>query len=158
MDKKTKKIAVLIGSVCIALGLIFVIVGLADKAERKHLRNVCTQEVEGVLAYYDRQITTSYDEETEVTSTTERAFPVFKYEVDGKAYEYKSGVYGERFKVNTMFTIMYNPQNPKECWIPGDKMGNSGIGFVIFACLLLGMGGFTFVKVCIIDKKKEVSD
>jgi hypothetical protein len=154
MDRKTKKVALAIGFFCIALGIIFVIVGLADSKERKHLRNVCTHEIEGVLAYYDRQIFTSYDSETEETSITERAFPVFMYEVDGKTYEHKSTVYGDRFQENTMFTIMYNPENPQECWVPEDREANSGTGFVIFACLLLVMGGFTFVKVFVLDKKK----
>jgi hypothetical protein len=158
MDKKTKKTAVLIGVICIALGVIFIFVGLEDKRERLHLRNVCTSEVKGVLAYYDEQVSTSYDSETEETSTTVRAFPVFKYEVDDKTYEHKSIVSGERFKVNTAFTIMYNPQNPKECWIPGDQMANSGIGYIIFACLLFGMGGFTFIKIYVIDKKKEIKN
>ena len=111
---------------------------------------ICTWEVEGFVASNEQvtvQKTNSYDDGSYYYSVTEYA-AVYQYEVAGVTYQsqskFSSG--SPHFKENTRVAIHYNPQNPQECFVPADPY-NKGTGFVIFACLLLGMGVASLVKV-----------
>jgi len=149
MDEKVKKVALWLGLICTALGLIIFIVWIAGVRENKQHLKICSEVVEGFVARYERakQKHPFGDNEAYRYNVTEFS-AVYQYVVDDTTYESLSEFSSKKeyVKVNARVAIHYNPQNPQECFVPADPY-NKSTGFIVFSSLLLTMGVASFVKV-----------
>ena len=146
-DKKQNVKLFLVCAVCIVLGVVFLIMGINMNNENKHLKRVCTGEVQGTVVdfyvdgdYYEEDDVDEDGKKTgqKVVVDTRRYYPVFEYEVTNKTYS-KQSEYGydrKRFAVDETVEIKYNPDNPDDYYVPADllaaKTGGFNIGFGIF--------------------------
>ena len=150
MNKKLKKVALGLGYVCTAFGLIFAIFWIAGVRENKQMLKICTGEVEGFVARIEQKAAqrTGSDEDSYYYYDVTEYAAVYQYEVNGVTYENTSQFSSSKpsFQVNTRVAIRYNPQKPQACFVPADPH-NKGTVYVVFAFLLLAMGVASFVKV-----------
>ena len=150
MNKKVKKVALGLGVVCTALGLIFAILWIAGVRENKQMLKICTGEVEGFVSRIEQKETqrTDSDEDSYYNYYVTEYAAVYQYKVGGVTYENTSQFSSSnpRFQVNTRVAIRYNPQSPQESFVPADPHNKNTV-FIVFTCLLLAMGVTSFVKV-----------
>ena len=100
-------------------------------SELKQIHDACTLKVKGKIAAYhlSGQIRTGISAQTKGTWY----YPIYVYEVDGKEYKIVSPhPYTEKerskfFRRGTVMTIMVNPDNPHQAYVPKEeKLRNSG--------------------------------
>ena len=124
-------------------GLIFLTLGifLSDANDKK--KKKCTAKTNGIVS--DIYVSTEGVRSTGL-------FPIFKYTVNSLTYveRYTHSSFPSRFAVGQEVEICYNPENPHEFYIPGDKSPKFikrvlyffGIMFITLAIIL----AITFYK------------
>jgi|GEM_PF-1404471 len=123
---------ILLCVVFVGLGVIFILMGNNMKAKNNELKEKCTGEVQGIVAKFDVSGYVSDDSDERLY------YPIFEYEVNDKTYSKRSptGQRQKRFETGEKITIMYNPANPDEYYVPSDeyalKTAGYNIGFGIF--------------------------
>ena len=134
---------VLICVIFAALGVIFLLMGINMNAKNKELAENCTEEVQGVVS--DFYVSGQYYRNSDDEMVDERLYhPIFEYEVNNEKYRQQSptGKSKKRFAAGESITVMYNPANPDEYYVPADvyaaKTGNMVIGFGSFMIAFLG--------------------
>ena len=115
----------------IVFGLIFFGVGATFLGSLFRDRSVCSFETEGVVVELVQKVTTNKGHKRLSYA------PVFSYEFEGVSYKYKSSVYSQldRFKIGQRVTVMVNPDEPTEVYIP-----ESNIEWIL-GWIIAGVGG-----------------
>jgi len=140
-------VQILIIAVGVALGIGFLKGGLDMNAKSRELGKTCTEKVQGIVSgfYVSGQVYWDHDDDTPKEIDGRLYHPIFEYTVNNETYRQQSptGKEEKRFAVDEIITIMYNPANPDEYYVPADtyaaKTGNLNIGFGIFMLALIGI-------------------
>lgn len=102
-------------------------------------RVTCKNKTSGELAYIYDTTEVGTDKQTHTVYS-----PVYAYVVDDVTYEAKAAEYSYdmgKYKKGSKATILYNPNNPKECIVNG-KTGELYVSFLltIFGIILVLIG------------------
>jgi Protein of unknown function (DUF3592). len=111
--------------------------GIKQKKQNAHLRKACIEAVAGVVKGYHTTGEAYIDDDGERHDST-RAFPIFEYTIDGRAYTLQSGVYDtfekRRYKIGQPINVFHAPGDPKKIYIPEKDNATN-------ARLCIGFGG-----------------
>ena len=111
------------------------------------LKKVCTEEVQGIVTDFYVSGEVYWDPDEDIPKEIDKRIyhPIFEYEVNNEIYSQLSPV-GEgtkRVAVGESITIIYNPANPDEYYVPtgayATKTGTLTIGFGIFMIAFVGL-------------------
>ena len=137
MEKKNVFLAILLCSIFIILGVVFIVMGINAKNRNEELKIICTEEIQGIVDSFHESGYYGEDEDGDIVD--ERLYyPIFQYEVNNETYTKQSptGKGEKRFRLGEEITIMYNPENPDDYYVPADtyaaKAGGTTMGFGIF--------------------------
>ena len=107
-----------------AMGVGIFIAGLVMMRQHRARRSRCLSVAKGAVS--------------DITASEGAVFPVFKYEVGSKKYVEKSrtGASNIKYAVGDEVVVHYNPADPHEYFVEGDKL--DGLTHII----LISMGAF----------------
>lgn len=99
---------------------LFLLVAFALVIKIVNMMNKCTQPAIAKVLGYQSETKENYDTETGITSTSTVFFPIYEYYVNGERVELKSttGTSKRNWPNGTDITIRYNPNSPKEIFVP----------------------------------------
>ncbi len=131
----TTKALLIVGLIFAVLGIVFSVIGGAVLYSSKQSEKNCTFETKGTVV----ELVEKRSRNKHGTSTTYA--PVFEYEYNGKVYKYESklATSPKPFEVGDKVTVMVDPDDPKEIYVPEYKTVR------IFSYVFLGVGGGLFI-------------
>ena len=139
-DDKVKKIAIISSLFVIPLSIVFIVMGVNTMKLRSYLREVCTEQTDGIV--YDYRILGTITSDEDGTTDNRTYIPLFEYVVEGKAYTYEADFSEskQRFELGQKVTVNYNPDNHSECYVPEYNDGGGKAYFLIgLGALLLAL-------------------
>ena len=120
MNKKL--LAVLIFGVWVVLGVIFIIMGINMKVEYSELKKACTEEMQAIVTDFRVTGEVYWDSDEDIPTKRDNRvyYPIFEYKVNNETYRQQSpsGEGVKRVDTGESITIMYNPANPDEYYVP----------------------------------------
>lgn len=121
----------------LAIGLLFVGVGVFLIMRGNTLEKNCTASTEATVYDYRE----SFDTDSDGASST-YYYAKIKYSVDGKTYdkENSTGLTHKKYKEGSKVTVMYNPKKPDELYIKGESLSNG-----LMAYILIGLGALVAI-------------
>ena len=155
---KNSLLLVLLCAIFAVIGGIFIKTGMDMNVEYSELKRICTKEMQGIVVdfYVRGEVYWDSDEDIPTKRDNRVYHPIFEYTVNDETYRQQSpqGEGVKRIKVDENITIMYNPANPDDYYVPAGayatKNGTLTIGFgifmVVFAVGALFVGGVQIVK------------
>lgn len=132
--------------IIIPIGVLLILVGVGFHKKHKHLQSICTSRVAGEVIGNDRRENTETETDAEghrSTRTSVTYYPVFRYTLRGRTFEPVSstGTGRPRFTEGQAVTVCYDPDNPEQFYIEGDKApGRFGIFFALFGAAVTIIG------------------
>lgn len=115
----------------------------------KHLKGVCTQQLDGQVVDLISETThnSEHDSETDRTTTQSSTvfYPVFSYAVNGREITRKArtGTSHPRFARGDRVTVRYNPGKVEQYYILEDKASSRfGIILIVFGAVIFVIGFF----------------
>ena len=130
----------------IFIGLIFVGFGLLFYYRNNTLIKNCTTEIMATVVNMREESETDNDGRTSYIY-----YPIIEYNVENEIIKtsMSSGSNSPAYSVGDRITILYNPNNPKEFIVKGDKSSE------LFVYIFLGIGAFITVAGIINALKKD---
>lgn len=112
-------------------------IALPSLIHEVQLHRDCTELTDGIVTQLVFNPADESDEDSSDTWT-----PVFRYSVNGQAYEQKASVASSppRYKVGQAVTVLYDPADPSRYIVKGDNAA-----FVLWSLLVMMCLGFTAV-------------
>ena len=112
--------------IVIVIGLAVTALGIWILIRKKRKDAVCTEEVTAELLHYETQefgTSSTSDRRRNESGDTTYYYPVFRYIANGeeKAVQSSSGRNSKRWKEGSQVPIRYNPEQPANLVIVGDK-------------------------------------
>ena len=96
----------------------------------------------------EESVSASDDDEERKTSYTYTYYPVFEYSAYGRSITKKSlfGTGKPRYNIGDELTVLFNPQEIEDYYIPDDKGGNkAGVIFLWFGLFMVALAILVFL-------------
>ena len=124
--------------IAIVLGIILIIFGSNEQKKRKgKLNSGKYKEIIATVTSYIEKKSMDTDSDGFSYETT-IYYPIYEYSVDGKTYNYEGRTgSSHREKLGKTMILLYNTENPSDCFSPKDKFG---IFVLLLGIFLLGLG------------------
>ncbi len=112
---KDKRMGILIGMIFVLTGAVIIGSSIWARRSDSKLQRACSIQTVATVTDIIEQSSEDSDGDT-----TTYYYPVLKYAVDGESYEkkYSVSLKTQRFTIGDEVTISYNPNNPKQYYIP----------------------------------------
>ena len=123
----------------IFLGVFCITGGMDGNEEYSRLKTVCTVEAQAVVIDFHVTGSVYWDDDKEVDKRV--FYPIFEYGANNETYRQQSSV-GENIKrvaLGESITILYDPANPNDYYVPAGAYASKG------GTLVLGFGIFLVV-------------
>ena len=158
MNKNSLLALVLLCTIFAVIGGIFIKIGMNMNARNDELKKICTEEIQSIVTdfYVTGEVYWDPDEDIPTKRDNRVYYPIFEYTVNNETYRQQSptGEGVKRADAGENITIMYNPANPDEYYVPtgayATKNGTLTIGFgsfmIVFAAGALFAGGIQIAK------------
>ena len=142
--------------VFIGISIFFIIIGLCSYLSSKYKIEHCTERVTATCTNIRK--TSSRTTSRSRSRVRYKYTPVFTYTYNNKKYEVKyvksySSEISVNFEKGQEYTILVNPNNPKQYVVEGYENDSSLFGIIL---VIMGSGGgifYTIIYLCI--RKKE---
>lgn len=131
---------ILFSGVWLLIGIVFFIIGIVMKNNRKKKEFNCTSKTMGIVKDLVRNV--SYDSDNR--SSTSMWHAVFEYKIGDLTYVKESpyGTSQSKYAIGQEVEIYYNPEDPHEYYVAGEKtlkiLGNV-FTFLGLGLILLGL-------------------
>ena len=139
---KSKRNGVIVAVVCILIGIAIALLGINTGRDQSLLREICTEQTDGVVVDIAEETDLNSDDEWETTYT-----PVFEYSAEGQTLTTRSPFDGSSagFEIGEAVTVFYDPYDVTQYYVLEDQRPGTTaavftwVGAVLALLGLLGM-------------------